>query len=165
VDDEIRALIDDLFETMYAGNGVGLAATQLGIAHRVVTIDTTPRQEGSRPLALVNPVLVKAEGATREEEGCLSVPGEFEAVKRAARVWVKALDRDGKELEIEGEGLLAVALQHEIDHLDGVLFVDHISALKRELIKRRMKRLKIEREEEKRSGKKATDTGGEQPAL
>ncbi len=156
VDAKTRRLIDDLFETMYAANGVGLAAPQVGVLQRIVVIDTSPRQEASKPLALVNPVIFMAEGETVYSEGCLSIPGESEDVDRAERVWVRALDRDGNPFAVEGaEGLLAIALQHETDHLEGTLFVDHISALKRELIKRRMKRLKAEREEEKRSGKKA----------
>ena len=148
VDDEIRKLIDDMVETMYAADGVGLAAPQVGVAKRIVVIDTSPKQEGQRLLHLVNPEIVKAEGDTTYTEGCLSIPGEAEEVERAAKVWVKALDRDGKAIEIEGEGLLAIALQHELDHLDGVLFVDHLSSLKRELIRKRMKRLKAERASE-----------------
>jgi peptide deformylase len=159
VDDSIRALVSDMFETMYASNGVGLAATQIGVAQRVIVVDTSPRQEDARPLALINPVLVATEGTTTNEEGCLSVPGEAEEVARAEKVTVKALDRDGKEITVQADGLLAIALQHEMDHLDGVLFVDHISTLKRELIKRRMKRLKAEREEEKRRKKE------ERPAM
>jgi peptide deformylase len=148
VDDEIRRLIDDMAETMYAAEGVGLAAPQVGVSKRIVVIDTSPRQEGQHLLHLVNPEIVKAEGETTYTEGCLSVPGEAEDVERAARVWVKALDRDGKPIEVVGEGLLAIALQHELDHLDGVLFVDHLSSLKRELIRKRMKKLKAERASE-----------------
>jgi peptide deformylase len=145
VDEEIRQLIDDMAETMYAADGVGLAAPQLGISQRIVVIDTSPRQEGQKLIHLVNPEIVKTEGETVYTEGCLSVPGEAEEVERAAKVWVRALGRDGKPFELEGEGLLAIALQHEIDHLDGVLFVDHLSSLKRELIRKRMKKLKAER--------------------
>jgi peptide deformylase len=148
VDDEIRRLLDDMAETMYAADGVGLAAPQLGISKRIVVIDTSPRQEGQRLLHLVNPEILRTEGETIYTEGCLSVPGEAEDVERAARVWVRALDRDGKPFEIEGDGLLAIALQHEIDHLDGILFVDHLSSLKRELIRKRMKKLKAERASE-----------------
>jgi peptide deformylase len=151
-----------MFETMYEAKGVGLAATQLGVSQRVLVVDTSPRQEGAKPMAFINPTLVKAEGDTVYEEGCLSVPGEAEEVERASKVWVKALDRDGKEFQVEAEGLLAIALQHEMDHLDGVLFVDHLSALKRELIKRRMKRLKAERAENKEAPKRDHD---ELPAL
>jgi peptide deformylase len=148
VDDEVRQLIDDLAETMYAADGVGLAAPQVGISMRVVVIDTSPRQEGQKLLHLVNPEIVKTEGETVFSEGCLSVPGEAEEVERAAKVWVRAIGRDGEPFEVEGEGLLAIALQHEIDHLDGTLFVDHLSSLKRELIRRRMRKLKEERASE-----------------
>jgi peptide deformylase len=148
VDDEVRKLIDDMAETMYAADGVGLAAPQVGVSKRIVVIDTSPRQEGQKLLHLVNPRIVKTEGETTYTEGCLSVPGEAEDVERAAKVWVEALDRDGKAIEVVGEGLLAIALQHELDHLDGVLFVDHLSSLKRELIRKRMKRLKAERASE-----------------
>jgi peptide deformylase len=136
VDDEVRQLIDDLAETMYAADGVGLAAPQVGISMRVVVIDTSPRQEGQKLLHLVNPEIVKTEGETVFSEGCLSVPGEAEEVERAAKVWVRAIGRDGEPFEVEGEGLLAIALQHEIDHLDGTL------------IRRRMKKLKEERASE-----------------
>ena len=148
VDDELRRLLDDMAETMYAADGVGLAAPQVGVSQRVVVIDTSPRQEGQRLLHLVNPQILRTEGETTYTEGCLSVPGEAEDVERAAKVWVRALDRDGKPFEVEGDGLLAIALQHEIDHLDGVLFVDHLSSLKRELIRKRMKKLKAERASE-----------------
>src|SRR5512136_523577 len=148
VDDEIRQLVDEMAETMYAADGVGLAAPQVGVSKRIVVIDTSPRQEGQRLLHLVNPEIVKTEGETVFTEGCLSVPGEAEEVERAAKVWVKALDRDGKPFEVVGEGLLAIALQHEIDHLEGILFVDHLSSLKRELIRKRMKKLKAERASE-----------------
>ena len=148
VDEEVRQLIDDLAETMYAADGVGLAAPQVGISRRVVVIDTSPRQEGQKLLHLVNPEILKTEGETVFTEGCLSVPGEAEEVARASKVWVRAVGRDGKPFEVEAEGLLAIALQHEIDHLDGTLFVDHLSSLKRELIRKRMKKLKEERASE-----------------
>ena len=154
VDDAVRKVVDDLFETMYAANGVGLAAPQVGVGRRIITIDTSPKQEGAKPLALINPVIVRSEGETVYQEGCLSIPGESEDVTRAERVTVRALDRDGSPFEVEGTGLLAIALQHEIDHLEGTVFVDHVSTLKRELIKRRMKRLKAEREQKKREGGK-----------
>lgn len=165
VDDEVRAIVADMFETMYDANGVGLAAPQIGISRRIVTIDTTPKQEGVQPMAFVNPVIVKTEGETVYPEGCLSIPGESEDVTRAEKVWVKALDKDGKEFTIEATGLLAIALQHEIDHLDGTVFVDHVSALKRELIKRRMKRLKADREREKAEGKKPSAERQATPGL
>ena len=137
VDDTIRRLLDDMSETMYAADGVGLAAPQIAEGTRCIVIDTSPRQEGQKLIHLVNPEIVKTEGVTTYTEGCLSVPGEAEDIERAAKVWVRALDRAGKEFELECEGLLAIAVQHEHDHLDGTLFVDHLSSLKRELIRRR----------------------------
>ncbi len=149
VDDEIRGLLDDMAETMYAADGVGLAAPQVGVSKRIVVIDTSPRDPEQKLLHLVNPEIVKTEGKTSFTEGCLSVPGEAEDVERAERVWVRALGRDGEPFELERVGgLLAIALQHEIDHLDGTVFVDHLSSLKRELIRRRMSKLKAERAEE-----------------
>ncbi|HTN52466.1 MAG TPA: peptide deformylase [Anaeromyxobacter sp.] len=145
VDDDVRRLLDDMAETMYAADGVGLAAPQIAILKRLIVIDTSPRQEGQRLIHLVNPEIVRTEGKTTYTEGCLSIPGEAEDVERAAKVWVRALDRAGKPFELEAEGLLAIALQHEADHLQGTLFVDHLSSLKRELIKKRMKKLKAER--------------------
>ena len=148
VDDEIRRILDDMAETMYAADGVGLAAPQIAVSKRLVVIDTSPRQPEQQLIRLVNPVVVAAEGKTIYSEGCLSIPGESEEVERAAKVRVRALGYDGKEFEIEGEELLAIALQHEIDHLDGTMFVDHLSSLKREFIRKRMKKLKEQRAEE-----------------
>ncbi len=146
VDDTTRRLLDDMAETMYAADGVGLAAPQIGVSKRLIVIDVSPRQPDQKLIHLVNPEIVKVEGKMTYTEGCLSIPGEAEDVERAAKVWVRALGRDGKPFEIVAEGdLLAVALQHEFDHLQGTLFVDHLSSLKRELIKRRMKKLKEER--------------------
>jgi peptide deformylase len=149
VDDDVRRLLDDMSETMYAADGVGLAAPQIGVLKRCVVIDTSPRQDGQKLIHLVNPVIVRGEGRTTYTEGCLSIPGEAEDVERHAKVWVRALDYFGKELELECDGLLSIASQHETDHLDGTLFVDHLSSLKREIIKRRMKKLKLERAEER----------------
>jgi peptide deformylase len=149
VDDTVRRLLDDMAETMYAADGVGLAAPQIGVSKRLIVIDTSPRQPEQKLVHLVNPEIVKVEGRMTYTEGCLSVPGEAEDVDRAAKVWVRALGRDGKPFEIVAENdLLTVALQHEFDHLQGTLFVDHLSSLKRELIRRRMKKLKQERETE-----------------
>jgi peptide deformylase len=145
VDDDVRRLLDDMAETMYAADGVGLAAPQIAELKRLIVIDTSPRQEGQKLIHLVNPEIVKTEGKTSYTEGCLSIPGEAEDVERAAKVWVKALGYDGKPFEFEADGLLAIACQHEIDHLDGTLFVDHLSSLKRELIRKRMKKLQAER--------------------
>ena len=146
VDDEIRRLLDDMAETMYAADGVGLAAPQIGLSRRLIVIDTSPRQPEQKLIHLVNPQIVRAEGKTVYTEGCLSIPGEAEEVERAAKVWVRALDYHGKPIEIAAEGdLLTIALQHEVDHLLGTVFVDHLSSLKRDLIKRRMNKLKAER--------------------
>ena len=147
VDDVIRTLIDDMFETMYASEGVGLAAPQVGIQQRVIVLDCGPREaEESRPLspveplAVVNPVVEQAEGSIVWQEGCLSVPGYTDDVERSARVVVTGLDRDGRPLRIAAEGLLAVCLQHEIDHLEGTLFVDRLSRLKQAMVKKRLKK-------------------------
>jgi peptide deformylase len=148
VDDGVRRLLDDMAQTMYAADGVGLAAPQVAVGRRVIVIDTSPRQEGQRLIHLVNPEIVKYEGKVTSSEGCLSIPGEAEEVERAAKVWVRALGYDGKPFELEADGLLAVAVQHETDHLNGVLFVDYLSSLKREIIRKRMKRLKAERDAE-----------------
>ncbi len=159
VDDEVRALIDDLFQTMYQAEGVGLAAPQIGVLRRVLVVDTSPRQPGAKPLALVNPVIVRTEGRRVYREGCLSIPGEAEEVERADKVLVRALDRDGKPVEVEAEDLLSTALQHEIDHLEGMLFVDYLSALKRDLIRKRMKRFKAERAAGKAAPAKPAEVG------
>ena len=135
VDDEVRRLIDDMFETMYEAPGIGLSAPQVNVAARVVTIDVS--KDRSEPLCLVNPEVLTTDGETETEEGCLSVPGVFELVKRPEKVRVRALDRDGRSREIEAEGLLAVCIQHEIDHLDGRLFVDYLSRLKRQRIRKK----------------------------
>lgn len=146
---EFQGVVDDLFETMYAAEGVGLAAAQIGVHQRLLVIDTSPRQEGQKPLVFVNPEITFAEGKAEYTEGCLSVPGEYEDTGvRAAVVTCKALDRNGKPFEIHADGLLAIAIQHEMDHLEGVLFVDYLSSLKRGMIKKRMERLKEERAEE-----------------
>ena len=127
--DEIRALIDDMLETMYAAKGIGLAAPQVGRRERVAVIDV---HEGGPPIALINPEVVSVGAETeKSEEGCLSIPDIFGDVERPASVVVRALDRDGNPIEIEGTGLLARCLQHEIDHLDGKLFLDYLSVLKR----------------------------------
>jgi peptide deformylase len=142
LDESVQALVKDMFETMYAADGVGLAAPQVSVLKRVITLDTSPRQPGAQPVAMINPEIVETEGSTIEPEGCLSLPGESEKVARAAKVKVRFLDVSGAQREMVCEGLLAIAVQHETDHLDGVVFVDKLSALKRELIKKRMKRYK-----------------------
>lgn len=132
VDDEIRSLVDDLVETMYAADGIGLAAPQLGVPLRVFVYDV--REEGVEPGALINPRIVDAVGRQREVEGCLSIPGLSEVVERKGRVVVEGLDRDGNPVRIEAEGTLSRCLQHEADHLDGVLFIDRVSPLKRRML-------------------------------
>jgi peptide deformylase len=126
VTDELRELIDDMFETMYAARGIGLAAPQVGRTVRITVVDVD-----GNPIVLVNPEIVLSEGKTREEEGCLSIPDIYGDVDRAKRVVVRALDRDGKPFEIDAEDLLARCMQHEIDHLHGRLFIDHLSLVKR----------------------------------
>ena len=148
---EVAALLADLRDTLAhcratTTYGRAIAAPQIGVLKRLIVIDTSPRQPEQKLIHLVNPEIVKVEGKLTYTEGCLSIPGEAEDVDRAAKVWVRALGRDGKPFEIVAEGdLLAVALQHEHDHLQGTLFVDHLSSLKRELIKRRMKKMKAQR--------------------
>ena len=137
VDESIRALIDDMLETMYAAPGVGLAATQVDVHKRVLVADVS--QEQNQPLAFVNPEIIEREGRTEAEEGCLSVPGIFDKLNtRAARIRVRALGRDGKPFELDAEGLLAVCIQHEMDHLEGKLFVDYLSELKRSRIRKKL---------------------------
>ncbi|MBK5941081.1 peptide deformylase [Halochromatium roseum] len=138
VDDSTRQLVDDMLETMYAAPGIGLAAIQVNVPQRVIVIDVS--DDHSQPLCLINPELIEREGDEEMDEGCLSVPGFFETVKRAERVRVRALDRDGEPFELETGGLLAVCIQHEIDHLDGRLFVDHISSLKRQRIRKKLEK-------------------------
>ncbi len=138
VDERIRKLADDMLETMYDAPGIGLAATQVGVDLQVIVVDVS--EERNQPLVLINPEVVTAEGEEESEEGCLSVPGFYEKVKRAERVKVKALDRDGQPLELELDGLLAVCVQHEIDHLKGKLFVDYLSRLKRERIRKKLEK-------------------------
>lgn len=138
VDDRIRTLVDDMLETMYAAPGIGLAATQVNVRKRIVVMDVS--EEKNRPLAFINPTLLEREGESEAEEGCLSVPGFYETVRRAGRVRVGALDRDGEPFEFDASGLLAVCIQHEIDHLDGKLFVDYLSALKRDRIRKKLEK-------------------------
>lgn len=138
VDDDVRQLVDDMFETMYQAPGIGLAAVQVNDARRVVVIDIS--EEKDAPLALINPEIVQREGIEEMDEGCLSVPGVYETVQRADRVRVRALDREGRVFERDAEGLLAVCIQHEIDHLDGKLFVDYLSSLKRQRIRKKLEK-------------------------
>lgn len=144
VDDGIRRLIDDMLETMYEAPGVGLAATQVNVHKRVLVVDVS--QERHQPLAFINPEIIEREGTTEVEEGCLSVPGIFDKLNtRSARIVVKALDRNGQPFEREADGLLAVCIQHEMDHLEGKLFVDYLSELKRSRIRKKLEKERRER--------------------
>ena len=143
VDAALRTLVDDMFETMYAAPGIGLAATQVNVAKRVLVLDLSERR--NEPLALINPEILQRAGVEETEEGCLSVPGYFDKVTRAEQIRVRALDRDGKQIEFEADGLLAVCIQHEIDHLDGKLFVDYLSELKRTRIRKKLEKERKER--------------------
>lgn len=146
ITDATRRVMDDMLETMYAADGIGLAATQVGVDQRVIVIDVSEAR--NEPRCYANPEIVGREGTERSQEGCLSVPGYYDEVERAERVRVRALDRDGKPLEFETDGLLAVCIQHEIDHLDGKLFVDYLSDLKRQRIRKKLE--KEQREERAR---------------
>jgi len=141
VDKPLRALIDDMFETMYAAPGIGLAAIQIGEPLRVVTMDLGKKDEEKQPQVFINPeVTWRSDDKATYEEGCLSIPEFYEEVERPAKVRVKFLDLAGKPQEIEAEGLLATCLQHEVDHINGVLFIDHISKLKRDMVVKRFKK-------------------------
>jgi peptide deformylase len=139
VDGNIKRLLDDMLETMYESRGVGLAATQVNVHQRVIVIDVS--EEKNAPLYLINPEILAKDGVEESEEGCLSVPGFFEKVKRAEHIKVRALNRDGKPFEFEARDLLAVCVQHEMDHLEGKLFVDYISPLKRQRIKKKLEKI------------------------
>jgi peptide deformylase len=135
IDAGVRKLVDDLFETMYDAPGIGLAAIQVGVAKRVVTMDLSKKDEEHRPMVLINPAVTwKSAETSKNEEGCLSIPEYYEEVERPAQVRVKYLDLEGREHEIEASKLLAICLQHEIDHTNGVLFIDHLSKLKRDRV-------------------------------
>ena len=140
INGDLQRLIDDMVETMYAAPGVGLAAPQVGALKRVIVMDAQEDRKSTRLLTLINPEIVAADGKIVEEEGCLCLPGLKEEVTRFKRVVVKAHGRNEKEIVLEGSGLLARILQHEIDHLNGVLFIDRLSTAKRELVKRRLKK-------------------------
>ena len=138
VDDSLRTLIDDMFETMYAAPGIGLAATQVNVHKRLLVLDIS--SDKSEPLVLINPEILEKDGAIASDEGCLSVPGYYEEVERAEHIRVRFLDRQGAAQEMEAEGLLAVCIQHEMDHLDGRLFVDYLSQLKRNRIRKKLEK-------------------------
>jgi peptide deformylase len=140
-DDELQKLLDDMFESMYAAHGVGLAAPQIGIGKRIAVIDITFKEDPNAKLVLVNPEIVHVEGRHTQQEGCLSLPEFRENVTRPQKVTVRAQDAKGNRFEMTGEDLLARALMHETDHLNGKLYITHISALKRDLIKRKVRKL------------------------
>lgn len=137
-DGELKALADDMIQTMYQGIGIGLAGPQVGVMQRIIVLDVS--EEGNNPLVLINPEIYEKEGEIRSDEGCLSIPGFRETIKRNARVILKAQNLDGEELKIEADGLLSRCLQHEIDHLDGILFIDHLSRIKKDMFRRWAKR-------------------------
>lgn len=157
VDARLRELIDDMLETMYAANGIGLAATQVDVHRRVLVADVS--ESRNEPRVFINPEILSRDGATTSQEGCLSVPGYYDDVPRAERVRVRALDRDGKAFEADLDGLLAICLQHEVDHLDGKLFVDYLSELKRQRVRK-----KIEKDKRLRAEGRAPEPAGA-PAL
>jgi peptide deformylase len=169
VDDGVRQLVDDLLETMYAAKGIGLAATQVDRHLRVLVLDVS--EERNRPLAFINPELLWAVGRGPGEEGCLSVPDIYDKVPRATQIRVRALGRDGLPFELEADGLLAVCIQHEMDHLEGRLFVDYLSELKRQLIRRRLEKERRQRPPESSTGSQprigahAATPGPQRPAL
>jgi peptide deformylase len=140
-DSELRSLVDDMFESMYAAQGIGLAAPQIGVPKRLTVIDLSFQKDPKEKIVLINPEIIHKEGRQVEEEGCLSLPEIREKVSRAAKVRVRAQDLEGKWFEIDGEELLARAFQHEIDHLDGVLFIFRVSALKRDLLLRKIRKM------------------------
>ncbi len=141
VTDDVRGLVDDMLDTMYAAPGIGLAAIQIGVPKRVITLDVSKKDEPKAPLALINPEIVwSSEALSVYEEGCLSIPEYYEDVERPAEVVVRFLDRDGQTREIRGDGLFATCVQHEIDHLNGVLFIDYLSRLKRERVTKRFQK-------------------------
>lgn len=147
INEETRKLIQDMIETMYHSNGIGLAACQIGIPRRIIVLDVSPIDPQRNLFAMINPEVISEEGEIDHEEGCLSVPDCFEKVKRRERIRVKGISRDGEEIEVSGEGILAFALQHEIDHLNGVLILDRVSRLKRDIYRSKLKK-------EKRKGEK-----------
>ena len=142
VDESIRRLVDDMLETMYDANGIGLAAVQVNVHKRVLVADIS--ENGDQPLALINPAIVRTDGQVESQEGCLSVPGYVDVVDRAERIDIHALDPQGNAIEMTAEGLLAICIQHEIDHLDGKLFVDYLSELKRQRLRKKIEKARRE---------------------
>jgi peptide deformylase len=146
IDEELRKLIDDMRETMYEARGVGLAACQVGVSRRVIVLDVSPMDPQHTFFALINPEIISEEGEVDHEEGCLSVPDYLEKVKRKEKVCVRGVSLEGVEVEIRGDGILAIALQHEIDHIDGILILDRVSRLKREIYRNKLKKEKRKEE-------------------
>jgi len=145
VDTETKKLMDDMLETMYAAPGIGLAAVQVGILKRLVVIDIAKEEENKKPIFLINPQIIhQSEKTSVYEEGCLSLPGQFAEIERPAECTIKYIDYDGKEKELKSDGLLATCIQHEIDHLDGILFIDYLSKLKKDMIIKKLVKQKKE---------------------
>ena len=145
VDERVRTLMDDMLETMYAAPGIGLAAPQVGIDRRIIVVDVGPKEEPT-PIRLINPeILALSDDHAEAEEGCLSLPNQFAPVKRATTVKVRYIDEAGQAQEIDADGLLARCLQHEIDHLDGILFTDHLSRLKRDMVMKKLEKQRRQR--------------------
>jgi peptide deformylase len=140
IDDALRQFLDTMAETMYAAGGIGLAAPQVGQSVQAIVVDASPRVDGETLIKLVNPAITFAEGRSENEEGCLSLPGFSENVTRAAKIVVEAYDERGEPVKIETDTFLAIVLQHEIDHLNGILFIDHLGRLKRDLIRRKLRK-------------------------
>jgi len=136
IDGALQRLIDDMAETMHAASGIGIAAPQVGVSKRLIVIDVSTKDEKYPPV-LINPEIIETDGFVDSEEGCLSIPKYISTIKRAEKIIVKGLDRDGKPLQFEADGLFAIAIQHEIDHINGILFVDRMSYIKREFFKKR----------------------------
>jgi peptide deformylase len=139
-DSKLLGLVDDMFETMYEQAGVGLAAIQVDIPLRIITIDTSEHKDA--PVCIVNPEIIHREGAQEEFEGCLSFPGVYDKVDRADKIRVRAQDQHGKPFELDADGLLSVCIQHEMDHLDGILFIDHLSRLKQERLRKKLEKVR-----------------------
>lgn len=140
INEPIRRLLDDMVQTMHASRGVGLAAPQVGVSKRIIVIDTSVGEDDGMVLKVINPEIIASEGEQMEEEGCLSIPGEYEPIRRAEKVTVQAMDLDGNTYTLEAEGFLSRIFQHEIDHLNGVLFIDRLPSFKRDTVKKTIKR-------------------------
>jgi len=149
IDDETREFIRDMVETMYSANGIGLAASQVGVSKKIIVIDVSPIDSQHELMAVINPEIVSGEGEIDHEEGCLSVPDCFEKVRRKEKLQVLGMTPEGKKIEMNAEGILAITLQHEIDHLNGVLILDKVSGLKRELYRRQLRKKREKEKEEK----------------